>query len=301
MKTICLSSLLVMIVTINVHAQDSTFIKINKWLTSNNFAIRNTFDGSRLENKPAGVAFQQDYKSENDYFNVDVAVKLSQLEFLKNSNASLIVYPKFEWHKSTDSTNLKNKTEAGLNLEFFPIPTKGYKLDSELPNPGWKVAPWIQGGTSVKNNTIDHVVETKLSIQVSLTSNYPLMPGTIIRDQKKRFRARYYPYAGVEFNHIPDLIIKDQTEEFSTFFLRFFAEVWIIPETIQLNIDATHREVVENNSALKSKLPFFYGALNLYPGHQTSLGIGYEYKYGYDQNSKFNLVQISALRLTWKI
>jgi hypothetical protein len=74
-------------------------------LKERNFSIQKTFDGSKSENKPAGIAFQENHRSPNDFFNVDLGIKLSELELLKNKSAALLFYPKVEWHKSTDSTD----------------------------------------------------------------------------------------------------------------------------------------------------------------------------------------------------
>lgn len=290
MKNISFIFFAIICSTATTFGQDSIFIKINKWLTGSNFAVRQTFDGSKNENKPASILFQENHKSTSDFINVDLAVKLSEIELLKNSNSILIFYPKIEWHKSNDSTDIKNKIDGGVNLEYIPFGLE------KLP-----LAPWFQGTSSFKRNFIDDVYETKLTFQLSFTSNRQFFPGANIRDNNDNFRARYYPYFGVEYNHLPDLITKGVTEEFSTYFIRLFAEFWVIPQTLQLNIDGTYREIINNNTSIKTSLPIFAGSIYLYPGKQESFGIGYEYKHGYDNNSKFKLIQISSLKLSWKI
>ena len=59
-----------------VCGQDSTIIRIREWLKERNFSIQKTFDGSKSENKPAGIAFQENHQSPNDFFNVDLGIKL---------------------------------------------------------------------------------------------------------------------------------------------------------------------------------------------------------------------------------
>lgn len=283
------------------YSQDSTFIKINKWLTDKNFAIRQTFDGSKNENKPASLAYQENHKSTNDFLNIDLAIKISELELLKNKNSSLIFYPKIEWHKSNDSTALNNKLDFGVNFEYFPFGLKSPNIPAKLPNKGLIISPWFQGTSSYKRNFIDNVYETKLVLQLSLASNYKFLPGYSFKDGKDNFRARYYPYFGLEYNHLPDLITKEVTEEFSTYFTRLFVEIWIIPQSLQINIDGTYREIINNETSLRTSIPILASSVYLYPGKQESLGIGFEYKHGYDNSSKFQLIQISSLKLTWKI
>ena len=135
-------------------AQDSCLIKASEWMTDKAISLRHSFDGSKNENKPASFSFKEDHKSDNDFINVDVAVKISDYEFLRNSRGSLLLYPKVEWHKSTDSSDLKNKLEGGINLEYIPFLMKSPDLREGLPNNGLKVVPWIQGTSSFKRNFI---------------------------------------------------------------------------------------------------------------------------------------------------
>ncbi len=282
----------------NLFGQDSTFIKLNNWLTTKNFSIRKTFDGSKNENKPAGLSFQEDHKSNNDFLNIDVGIKLSEISLLKDSH--LIFYPKIEWHKSTDSSDLKDKLDGGINFEFIPF---GLKIadSSNKSSKGLILAPYFQGVSSFKQNFINNAFETKLTLQLSLSSNYKWLPGCSIRDSNGKFRARYYPYFGLEHNKLPNLIKKDMTEEFTSYFIRFFAEIWILPQTLQINIDGTYREIIQNNTSIKTILPIISGSLYFYPGRQESLGVGYEYKHGYDTDNKFQLTQLSSIKLSWKI
>lgn len=281
--------------------QESIFGKTNDWLTDKNFSIRKTFDGSKNENKPAAFSFQENHQSRNDFINIDIAAKLSQLELLKNSSSVLIFYPKVEWHKSTDSSDLKNKLDGGVNFEYIPFGLRSPGLPDGLPNPGLKIAPWFQGTSSFKRNLVDKVNEAKLALQLSLASNYNFLPGANINDRKGNFRARYYPYLGIEYHRLPDLIAEGQTEEFSSYFVRLFAEVWLLPQTLQINLDGTYRKVLNNKTLLRTDLPVLAASVYLYPGKQQSFAIGYEYRHGYDADSKFQLVQMSSLKLAWKL
>jgi hypothetical protein len=284
-----------------VFGQESTITGLKDWLEERNFSIQKTFDGSRNENKPASIAFQENHRSANDFFNIDLGVKLSELELLKNTGSPLLLYPKVEWHKSTDSTDLKNKIDGGLNVEFMPFGLKSPDLPGGIPNKGLILAPWIQGSSSVRRNFIDDVFELKLAAQVSLVSNYKFLPGYIFRDKEKNFLARYYPYIGFEYYRLPGLITKGQTEEFSTFFVRLFVDIWIVPRTVQFNLDGAYRRIINNNTSIRTWLPLMASSVYFYPGKQEVISIGYEYTHGYDTYSKFQLIQLSSLKLSVKI
>lgn len=286
----------------HINAQNTTITKINKWLNDNNFALRQTFDGSKNENKPASFSYQENHlNSLKDFFNADVAIKLSQFEALKNKDAVLLFYPKIEWHKSSDLNDLKNKLEGGINIEYLPFGLKTPNINSNLPNGRYIISPYFIGNSSFKRNIITSVFETKLSLQVSLASNYKFLPGSTFRIKNDKFIARYYPYLGIEYNHIPNLITKGETTSFSAYYIRLFAEIWLIPQTLQVNLDGTYREIINNSTTIKTTLPTFTGSIFLYPGKQESFGLGYEYKHGYDNSGTYQLIQISSLKLFWKI
>ena len=261
--------------------QDSSMIQIANWMKVHNISIRKTFDGSKNEKKPAGLSLIEDHLSENDYLNVDLAVKLSELELMKKKRSSLVLYPKIEWHRSTDSLYLKNKLNAGINFELFPFSIKSYKISPGLPNKGLVMAPWLQGSSSFKRNFIDNVYELKLLGQISLVSNYKYFPGYLFRDSNDNYRGIYYPYFGIEYNCVPDLIEKGYTEKFSAFLVRLFIDLWISPQTIQLNIDVIYRRILNQST-------------------QIRISIGYEYKHGYDPEIKYKLAQISSFKINMK-
>ena len=285
----------------NAHSQDSSLNKLKDWLTNNNISLRKSFDGSRNENKPAGLLFRQDYLLGNNLLNIDLAIKLFQLEILKNTHSSLLFYPKVEWHKSTNFSDLKNKLDGGFNAEFFPFGMKSPHLPEGLPNKGLVISPWFLGTSSFKRNYVDNVFETKLAVQISFASNYKYLPGFSYRDKKNNFRFRYYPYFGLEYNRIPDLISKGKTEKITIGFVRLFAEIWIIPRTLQFNIDGTYRHISNNKSVIRTSLPIINPSLYYYPGNQEAISIGYDYRHGYDPDYKFQLVEIASVTLNVKL
>ena len=294
-------SLLIFILCLSrSNAQDSCLVKFSDWMSKNNISIRKTFDGSKNESKPASFAYQENYKSENDFFILDLGIKLSEIELLKDKSSSLIFYPKIEWHRSTDSTDLKNKLDGGINFEFLPFPLKSPDLNKELSNNGLIISPWFQGGLSFKRNLLTNVFETKLTGQISFMSNYKFLPGYLFRDKKYNFRGRYYPYIGIELNNIPDLISKGQTEKFSIVFVRLYIECWILPKSMEVIFDGVYRQNIENSSQLRKDLPFCSTSINFYPGKQEAFSIGYEYKHGFDSDSKYQLIQISSLKFNAK-
>ncbi|WP_299531845.1 hypothetical protein [Ulvibacterium sp.] len=281
-------------------SQNSFLSKLEEWFEKHSFSVRNTFDGSKNEQKPASIFFRENHKSDNDFLNVDLAFKISEFELFVNKPMALIIYPKVEWHKSTDTTDIKDKLDGGINLEWIPFALKSPDLDEALDNPGVKLSPYFQGISSFKRNFIDNVYETKLSGNISFVSNYKFMPGSDFRNNNDDFLGRYYPYLGVEYNRIPDLLVDGEVEEFTTYFFRVFIESWVIPQDLQLNLDYTFRRNLSSGSDIRKSLPVFILSLNYYPGNQESVGLGYEYKNGYDNEGRYNLIETSSLKLNVK-
>ncbi|MCP4122746.1 MAG: hypothetical protein GY751_13415 [Bacteroidetes bacterium] len=284
-------------------AQDSVLIKMTNWLEENSISIRKTFDGTNAENKPATFEYFRNHKSSEGNFNIDLALKVKEWDFLHRKNTILLLYPKFEWHKSTDTTNRKNKIKLGANIEYYPAQLKqpAGRLPAHLENPGIAISPWFQINNSAKRNFIDDVFEYSLKAQLSFSSNYEFLPGGMVRDKKENFRFRYYPYFGYEYDIVPDLLTDGETEKLSKYFIRLYLETWIFPESLQILFEGTYRQLINGPSEIRTKLPLLIVSANLYPGNQEAIGIGYEYKHGYDPDSKFSLIQISSIKLNIKI
>jgi tRNA(His) 5'-end guanylyltransferase len=159
----------------------------------------------------------------------------------------------------------------------------------------------LQGTSSFKRNLIHNVNELKLVGQLSFVSNYKYLPGYFLRDSKKNLRFIYYPYFGIAYNKIPDLFEKGQVESVILFLARLYCDIWIVPQTIQLNFDGRYLRKLSDNERLRKNMPLLYISANFYPGKQEAISIGYEYKHGYDSDDRFQLIQVSSIRFNIKL
>jgi hypothetical protein len=268
--------------------QDSTSSKKQKDFFKN-IKIRKTFDGSVEENKPASFNLFENHKSSNDFFNVDIALKIIEFELLEDSDMTLTLYPVAEWHKSTNEEDEKDKLNFGLNSEYY------FGID-------WKLKPYILSNFVFKRNLLDNINEVKYVGQLSFFSTETGYPGAKwVFDDKTTLKGIWYPYIGYEYNEIPDLITEGSTESFSLIFIRIHLEYWFLPNTIQLVFNGVYKNTLNTSDELKSDLPLGDVSLNYYPGKQDKVSIGIDYQNGYDPDAKFQQIEVTSLSLKIKL
>jgi hypothetical protein len=273
---------------VNVFSQDLKEEEKSSWF-KDNVSIRKTFDGSKNEKKPASFSLFENHKSSNDFFNIDIAIKITEWEFLENTNTILTLFPVVEWHKSSNEEDEKDKLSLGLNGEFY--------FGKDL-----KLKPYLLSNFAFKRNLIKNVNELKYVAQISFIGNTTNLPGVAWRfdNDVSDYKGMYYPYFGYEYNEIPDLITQGKTEAFSTLFFRLFLDYWLHPRAIQFIFNGTYRTILGNNDNLKNNLPLLSLSLNYYPGRQENISIGFDYKNGYDPDSKFQQIEVTSLNLKVK-
>lgn len=264
--------------------QDTISKKKNSWF-KDNVSIRKTFDGSKNENKPATISLLENHKSTNDFFNIDIALKIKEWDLLENSKSALVFYPVIEWHKSSNEDDKKDKLSFGINGESYI-------------GKDWKLKPYFLSNFTLKRNFIDKVTELKFVGQLSFFSTEEGYPGADwVFENKIDFKGRWYPYFGYEYNEIPDLVIQGDTEKFSVFFVRLHLEYWLSPRTLQFIFNGIYRNAIDSSKNIKSDLPLLNSSINYYPGKQENISIGLDYQNGYDPDFKFQQTETTSLSL----
>lgn len=250
------------------------------WFKRNNVEVRQTFDGSTNEKKPASIVFFKDHESGNDFFNIDLAVKLTEWE---SKNELFLIYPVLEWHKSSNKEGEKDKLSAGINTE------------SLIGN--GEAQPYIVTNLILARNFLDNVSEFEFSSKFTLLGiNNKFMPGYQTRFNNYTYTFRYYPYLGYEYHIIPELISVSETEKFSMFFLSFYADLWIDKtNTFQIIAEGTYRNTMNTIQGIRKDLPIVDVSFNWYPLSQDNFSIGINHRNGYDPDSKYQKVQITSI------
>ncbi|WP_109437417.1 MULTISPECIES: hypothetical protein [Aquimarina] len=279
--------LCVCIIPADLLSQDDT----QNWLERNNISIRKTFDGSVNEYKPATFSFFENHKSDNDFINVDLAIKFGEIELLEHTNSVLLLYPVIEWHKSSNEDNENDKLSAGINAEYYF-------------GQSFTLKPYLLSNFAFKRNLLEDHNELRYVGQLSFIGDpeYSYLPGVTWRfkNDEVDYKGLYFPYFGYEYNEVPDLVSQGETETFSALFARLFIEYWALPRSIQLIFDGTYRGVLGDSSTIKKELPLVNLSFNYYPGKQEHISIGVTYRNGYAPDLKYAKIETTAISLNVK-
>src|SRR5262249_24287424 len=201
-------------------AQDSD--PIGKWFSDRKIAVRRTFDGGKDEQNPASLFLVRDPGGQDkESASIDIALKTTEKEW-KPSSGSLLFYPVFDYHRSTNSAQLLHKMGAAGRFE--------YQLN------GSSVAPVFLLDAKASHDWAIYRNEARVGLQFFLKSKQPGFPGS---DNAKSWGFyRYYAYLGGERDWF-EAAGDDTTIKVG--YARAWVEVWPSfagTEFLQLTVDA---------------------------------------------------------------
>jgi hypothetical protein len=268
---------------------------IEQWFERYDISIRKTFDGSKSEGKPAAITWVNDSsKEDEDFYLIDLAVKVKEWDLVKEGNSSFLLYPVVEWHRNTQNDEETDKLSGALKAEYRMFPLIGFSPDNKpLPPiyPGQKlytVSPLLLASVEYSEDLEKNTDEIKGSIFCSLTSNKRWFPGAQFRSPDGTFRGRYYPYIGVE-RFEPTIDEVKARADFLT--ARFFFEYWPFAEKkrqyLQFVFEYAYRYTIGKSDFSLDDASELTLGLNLYLDGKGNVGIGYEYVNGEDPKDGF--------------
>lgn len=269
--------------------------KFGDWF-STSLEIRQTFDGSKAEKKPARLIFNEDNNSKDDFINIDIGVRVLEIHPI---DGFLSMYPDIEWHKTNNKSAEKNKLSFGLKAEVVFDILKGNVI--------------LLSDAILRENFLDDVSEFEFDIQATFfrgkenePDKYKFRPGERISYSKgiKDLKFRYQPFIGFEYREMPDLLIEDITQYLRLLYTTLSLEWWPWQSKLEFLFDATYRRSIKEIAGLKQDLSFIDASLVYYPFtdiKQSVIGVGLNYQLGYDPEAKFNNISIISLSLDIKI
>lgn len=269
---------------------------IGDWFTAHKLAIRKTFDGSKEEQNPASfLYFREPTGSDTEFAVFDVAVKLSEVELLENSNTStLLLFPVVEYHRTTKVGKRINKYGFTGKAEWRPFgitappPPGGAIMPPKGPGVYLPVAPTLILEAKQSKDWESKTSERKFAAMVLFTSNYPFAPGGDWRSASGAFRGRYYPYLGMERHQLRG-VSADTIANVAVG--RVWLELWPIAtptrQYFQVTGDAAFRRNLSDGSGLARILSDFTAGANLYLDGNGHVGVGVDYSKGRDATQRF--------------
>jgi hypothetical protein len=272
---------------------------LGSWMSSHQLAIRQTFNGSKDEQKPASVFFNKvSSGTAKDFAVIDAAVKVSQWQVPIPPPIQLLLFPTAEYHRNTSQSKASQTASGALNVEFRPVglTVAGMSQSASF----WPVAPAIFATAKLARDLEKKKVGDDYSGMLTITSNMSWFPGThwVTRDGQgvSTYRGTYYLYAGVELFR-SGMGSADTTAKLGV--ARLWAEGWPIAfgtrQYLQLTGDLTYRWRVGGNLAGGRDIPDLALGANFWLDGQGHVGLGLQYSRGHDSANDFLFREQTAI------
>jgi hypothetical protein len=280
-----------------------------RWLAAwqaKGLSVRQTFDGSKNESKPASIAYLK------PLYTADIGVKFLEFDPLKNSvQQTMPIGPSIEWHR-TNTPKASNTLAAKLNADWSIGQLKGFNPDgTERPNPTGVpqhttgVLITIKPGAT-RDNIAEKIGNEDL-LAIMLISNKNYYPGALTVDHDNRHLFRYLPSVGMEYYGNKNVFdghgVEQQGAELAFARARLFLVTYLFNRDKQdrneLNADYTYRwrvggqTVLGNTHLLSTQFTHYFDK-------KRTIGVGLTYDHGRDPTQKFQDLKQGkiALRLS---
>jgi hypothetical protein len=279
---------------------------VARWLQawqSKGLSVRQTFDGSKNESKPAAFSYL------NPLYTADIGVKLVEWDPLKNSiTHTLPIGPSIEWHR-TNTPKPSNTVDAKLNIEFAQGQLSGFLPDgSPAPNPsdvpqhtvGYSISlkPGLTRDVLTHTTGVEHIVSFTI---VSLKNYYP---NAITVDTEGRHLWRYSPSVGAEYYGKKDLFDRTDTEQKTTDISFARARLFVVAYPFNANMEDRNEASVDftyrwrtGGQPILSNNHYLSVLLTHYLDKKHTIGVGVEYDHGRDPAQKFQNLKQGKLTL----
>lgn len=253
------------------------------WLSKRGIEIRQSYEGTSGESKPARIFWAHDANADNkDYYQIDLAL----LKRIRKdaSGTSLRALPIIEWHRSTKTEKLSDQLIAKLQAEMM--------LFSGFTPHVIASAAWNR---DLKMGTAEAVLSALLT---AFSPTAPFAPGRNLHVGSTAIK--YYPYLGYEYRDF-DSPARNGNAHF--FLLRAYLEAFPFEHIlgIQVVVDYTHRFTGAQPNVSSDGWNMFTASLNLFLDSSNSVALGWDYIKGEDPSMNFVEREVSTVSLKLKI
>jgi len=257
------------------------------------FQVRKSFVGTKEEKEPASFFwFERTEDASNEFFKVDIAVKITEWYLIDKDGKALSLYPVIEWHRSTDSATPKNTLSGTAKSEYFTGTGRNH-YDWNLSG-AYKIAGDRIKGTDSHVTTfllrpyrkfvsIDDKGEQVRDERGNLVVHWT--PGNEIRPlEDPDFMFRYYPYIGYErYSPVSDTVAGDA--EFALARIYLESQIPFADQFLQALVTYTYRDKLGGNATVEDHPEDVSFQLNYLIAKGVS--IGYSYDVGDDPEDGF--------------
>jgi hypothetical protein len=247
-----------LLIATGVSAQPAPTSTIARWLKAwqdKGLSVRQAFDGSKNESKPASFSYLK------PLYTADIGVKFLEWDPLKNSTtATLPIGPSIEWHR-TNTPKKSNTLSAKLNMDLAVGQLRGFLPDgTPAPNPAGIPQHDIGFLISIKpgytHDILTHDDGGEHLLSLTLVSNKNHYPNALNVDTQGRHLWRYAPSVGAEYFGNKDLFDRTETEQKTTDVAfaraRLLLVAWPFNENMEdrneISADLTYRKHVSGQN-----------------------------------------------------
>lgn len=308
----------VLLSAVSTYAQEATpqeappptgFRKVITWITSN-MEIRQTFDGSKEEQKPATVAYVQNADVDDSFYQIDFAVRIGEKDLAEDSERhQLNLSPTAEWHR-TSIPKAVDTISAKLQLEHVYGKLREYdEFGKEVTSVGGETdIGWVtilRAGPA--RDRQQNVTAGDASITFTIKSHRPGLPNSFVNLRNGTRIFRYAPHLGVDYySNKPIFIGTTETQGIDLALARANLNMAFYP----FNADNTNRREVlleytyfhhlAGDDRLGS-MRYWTAQANYYLDANGRVAIGYTYERGENPAKKFLRVRQSSVGLRIKL
>ena len=283
--------------------------KVIDWITTN-VEVRQTFDGSKEEQKPATVAYVQNADVKDSFYQIDFAIRVGERDLARHSERhQLNLSPTAEWHRTstpkpvdTISGKLQLEHIYGKLREYDEFGVEDTRVGGET-DIGWVTV--LRAGP-VRDRQ-QNVTSGDASITFTIKSHRPGYPNSFVnlRDGSRIFR--YAPHLGVDYySNKPVFVGTTETAGIDLALARANLNMAFYP----FNRDNTNRREIlfeytyfhhlAGDDRLGS-MRFWTAQANYYLDQAGRVAIGYTYERGENPTKKFLRVRQSSVGLRIKL
>ena len=285
-------------------AQNDSGGPVVDWLVNHEVSIRKTFEGkSKEESEPAKISYNNP-DAGRDFWLVDLGVKFGEWDLCADCNGSVIVYPTFEWHRSTNEFEANNKVKAGPSMDI---------LLGDLTKK--RVIPIILVKATYNRDAVkDTNSGTFTGLAGLMGANKSgggntWLPMSHINDAGGNLILRYAPFVGVEHNS--NLIIERKglpsidANELTALALHLQIDLYPLnsadsPGWFEIVTSYAYRRRLNGDEQIGDHLNAFSVSANLYVDVGRHFAIGYDYESGRKPTNNFDDQHSSSIGLKVK-
>lgn len=250
--------------------------------------VRERFDGSKNENKPAALLWVLQSDSQGgDFGQADVAVKWEA------GNDPFTYGTVVEWHKTTSEDAKSDRLQTKVNADWFS------------PKRFLSIKPYLVASFGGEFDLLGDADQVKASLWGTLHGDSGIYPGASIRTCSGRLLARWYPYWGVEYFGEPT----DGGDAAWFHAGRAYVELWPIGwgtgentrNLVQVTLTFTRRYGLGDGADSIGTNKILDLGLTVFLDRQGRAGIGVSYRRGEDPSAGFQFVERTTFAFRFKM